>query len=166
MRAQFSICITQKSADRLAIHELIASYAHCPDRRNAKGQTAFFTPDPHFVAYMDATNPKPSMELTFARSARAVFEGRGNLAMLGRGDEMAKMSKLDHFRKSVRSAARSLVGGFSWASGGLVTPTDIEEHRAAVAFRPKIDAFHGTVQPSRLHVSGSLCGDFLNSRST
>jgi hypothetical protein len=37
----------QEAADRLAIRELVEAYAHCADRRNAKGQIALFTADTH-----------------------------------------------------------------------------------------------------------------------
>lgn len=49
--------------DRLAIRELIEAYAHCADRREAQQQMALFTADTHFVVYMNAKDPKPSMEL-------------------------------------------------------------------------------------------------------
>jgi hypothetical protein len=52
-----------EAADRLAIRELVEAYAHCADRRDAKGQMSLFTPDTHFVVYMDAKDPKPSQEL-------------------------------------------------------------------------------------------------------
>ena len=52
-----------EAADRLAIRELIEAYAHCADRRAAKGQMALLTPDTHFVVYMNAKDPKPSQEL-------------------------------------------------------------------------------------------------------
>jgi ketosteroid isomerase-like protein len=51
-----------EAADRLAIRELVESYAHCADRRDAKGQMSSFTPDTHFVVYMNAKDPKPSPE--------------------------------------------------------------------------------------------------------
>ncbi len=51
-------------ANRLAIRELIEAYAHCADRRDAKGQMSLFTPDTHFVVYMNAKDPKPSQELS------------------------------------------------------------------------------------------------------
>jgi hypothetical protein len=35
----------EEAADRLAIRELIDAYAHCADRRDAKGQMALFTED-------------------------------------------------------------------------------------------------------------------------
>jgi SnoaL-like domain len=59
-----------EAADRLAIRELVEAYAHCADRRDARGQMALFTADTHFVVYMDAKDPKPSMEL-HARDALA-----------------------------------------------------------------------------------------------
>ena len=43
-----------EAADRLAIRELVEAYAHCADRRDAKGQMSLFTPDTHFVVYMNA----------------------------------------------------------------------------------------------------------------
>jgi hypothetical protein len=33
----------EEGADRLAIRELVEAYAHCADRRDAKGQMALFT---------------------------------------------------------------------------------------------------------------------------
>ena len=52
-----------EAADRLAIRELVEAYAHCADRRDAKGQMALFTADTHFVVYMNAKDPKPLQEL-------------------------------------------------------------------------------------------------------
>jgi len=52
-----------EAADRLAIRELVEAYAHCADRRDAKGQMALFTQDTHFVVFMNAKDPKPSMDL-------------------------------------------------------------------------------------------------------
>jgi SnoaL-like protein len=52
-----------EAADRLAIRELVEAYAHCADRRDAKGQMSLFTGDSHFVVYMNAKDPKPSQEL-------------------------------------------------------------------------------------------------------
>ena len=63
----------EESADRLAIRELIEAYAHCADRRDAKGQMALFTPDTHFVVYMDAKDPTPSQELHSREALAPVF---------------------------------------------------------------------------------------------
>ena len=62
MSKQVSIS-PNEAADRLAIRELIEAYAHCADRRDAKGQMALFTADTHFVVYMNAKDPNPSQEL-------------------------------------------------------------------------------------------------------
>jgi hypothetical protein len=53
----------EEAADRLAIRELVEAYAHCADRRDAKGQMSLFTADTHFVVFMNAIDPKPSQEL-------------------------------------------------------------------------------------------------------
>jgi hypothetical protein len=63
----------QEAADRLAIRELIEAYAHCADRRDAKGQMALFTADTHFVVYMNAKDPKPSQELHSRDALAPVF---------------------------------------------------------------------------------------------
>jgi hypothetical protein len=63
----------EEAADRLAIRELVEAYAHCADRRDAKGQIALFTVDTHFVVYMNATDPKPSMELHSSATLAPVF---------------------------------------------------------------------------------------------
>src|ERR1700752_108310 len=61
-----------EAADRLAIRELIDAYAHCADRRDAKGQMALFTGNTHFVVYMDATASNPSQELHSREALAAV----------------------------------------------------------------------------------------------
>jgi ketosteroid isomerase-like protein len=62
-----------EAADRLAIRELIEGYAHCADRRDAKGQMALFTVDTHFVVYMNAKDAKPSQELHSREALAPVF---------------------------------------------------------------------------------------------
>ncbi len=62
-----------EAADRLAIRELVDGYAHCADRRDAEGQMALFTVNTHFVVYMNAKDPKPSMELHSREALAPVF---------------------------------------------------------------------------------------------
>jgi len=63
----------REAADRLAIRELVEAYAYCADRRDAEGQRSLFTPDTHFVVYMDAKNPKPSQDLHSREALALVF---------------------------------------------------------------------------------------------
>ena len=63
-----------EAADRLAIRELVEAYAHCADRRDAKGQMSLFTPDTHFVVYMNARDPAPSQELHSRAALAPVFD--------------------------------------------------------------------------------------------
>jgi hypothetical protein len=63
----------EEAADRLAIRELVESYAHCADRRDAKAQMSLFTPDTHFVVYMNAKDPTPSQELNSREALAPVF---------------------------------------------------------------------------------------------
>jgi SnoaL-like domain len=62
-----------EAADRLAIRELVEAYAHCADRRDAKGQMALFTQDTHFVVYMNVKDSKPSQELHSREALAPVF---------------------------------------------------------------------------------------------
>ena len=62
-----------EASDRLAIRELVEAYAHCADRRDAKGQMALFTEDTHFVVFMNAKDPKPSMDLHSRDALEPVF---------------------------------------------------------------------------------------------
>ena len=63
-----------EAADRLAIRELVDAYAHCADRRDAKGQMALFTEDTRFMVYMDARNPEPTQDLRGRESLAPVFD--------------------------------------------------------------------------------------------
>jgi hypothetical protein len=63
----------EEAVDRVAIRELVEAYAHCADRRDAKGQMALFTSDTHFVVYMNAKDPKPSQELYSREALAPVF---------------------------------------------------------------------------------------------
>jgi len=65
--------LPEEAADRLAIRELVDAYAHCADRRDAKAQMALFTEDTHFVVYMNAQDPKPSMDLHTRDALAPVF---------------------------------------------------------------------------------------------
>jgi hypothetical protein len=72
MRKHITIFPTE-AADRLAIRELIEAYAHCADRRDAKGQVSLFTADAHFAVYMNAKDPTPSQELHSRERLEPVF---------------------------------------------------------------------------------------------
>src|ERR1700757_3556382 len=63
----------EEAADRLAIRELVEAYAHCADRRDAKGQMSLFTTDTHFVVYMNAKDSKPSQQLHSREALAPVF---------------------------------------------------------------------------------------------
>ena len=62
-----------EAADRLTIRELVEAYAHCADRRDARGQMSLFTTDTHFVVYMNAKDPTPSQELHSREALAPVF---------------------------------------------------------------------------------------------
>ena len=72
MSKHLSVAPTE-AADRLAIRELVEAYAHCADSRDANGQTSLFTADTHFVVYMNAKDPTPSLELHSRDALAPVF---------------------------------------------------------------------------------------------
>jgi SnoaL-like domain len=63
----------EEAADRLAIRELVEAYAHCADRRDAKGQMSLFTADTRFVVYMNAKDSMPSQELHSREDLAPIF---------------------------------------------------------------------------------------------
>ena len=63
----------QEAADRLSIREIIEAYAHCADRRDAKGQMSLFTADTHVVVFINAKDPMPSQELHSREALAPVF---------------------------------------------------------------------------------------------
>jgi len=63
----------EEAANRLAIRELVEAYAHCADRRDAKGQMSLFTADTHFVVFMNAKDPTPTQELHSREELAPVF---------------------------------------------------------------------------------------------
>jgi ketosteroid isomerase-like protein len=69
-----------EAADRLAIRELVDAYAHCADRRDAKGQMALFTEDTRFLVFMDATAAEPTQELHGRESLAPVFDNLNSYA--------------------------------------------------------------------------------------
>jgi ketosteroid isomerase-like protein len=77
----YSSLSSEEMADRVAIRELVDAYADCADRRDAKGQMALFTPDTHFVVYMDAKSAIPSQELHGRESLAPVFENLNSYAV-------------------------------------------------------------------------------------
>jgi DNA-binding winged helix-turn-helix (wHTH) protein len=99
-----------EAADRLAIRELVEAYAHCADRRDAKGQMALFTEDTHFVVFMDAKNPKPSQELRSRDSLAPVFADLNQYAatMHFMGQSTIRLQASDHATGEVYCMAHHL----------------------------------------------------------
>ena len=64
----------EEAADRLAIRQLIDAYAHCADRRDAKGQMALFTADTVFEVFMDSRSAEPTQTLRGRDALAPIFE--------------------------------------------------------------------------------------------
>jgi SnoaL-like domain len=82
--APHSTISPEQAADRLAIRELVDAYAHCADRRDAKGQMALFAEDTRFLVFMDAAAAEPTQELHGRESLTPVFDGPSPLGRRGR----------------------------------------------------------------------------------
>jgi len=93
----------EAAADRLAIRELIEAYAHCADRRDARGQMSLFTADVHFVVYMDAKNPKPSQELQSREALAPVFADLNQYAVTMHFVGQSTIFKLNDDRPQAKS---------------------------------------------------------------
>src|SRR5260370_29406775 len=63
-----------EAADRLAIRELIDAYAHCADRRDARGQMSLFTGNTRFLAFVDATAAEPTQKLHGREALAPAFD--------------------------------------------------------------------------------------------
>jgi ketosteroid isomerase-like protein len=64
---------SEEAADRLAIRELIDAYAHCADRRDAKGQMALFAEGTVFQVFMDSHSLEPTYTLRGRAALAPVF---------------------------------------------------------------------------------------------
>jgi ketosteroid isomerase-like protein len=73
--------LPQEAADRLAIRELVDAYAHCADRRDARGQMALFTEDTRFLVFMDYFSDQPTQELHGRESLAPVFDNLNTYAV-------------------------------------------------------------------------------------
>ena len=66
----------EEAANRLAIRELVDDYARCADRRDANGQMSLFTPDTHFVVYMNAKDQVESSSFPWVVSCSSPLVSR------------------------------------------------------------------------------------------
>jgi hypothetical protein len=94
-----------EAADRLAISELVEAYAHCADRRDAKGQMPLFTKDTHFVVYMICGE--------FSDFGTAFYHSAVNDTSLGYGDLI--MSPSWRLLGPLETANGTLLSGVSTA---------------------------------------------------
>ena len=119
-----------EAADRLAIRELVEAYAHCADRRDAKGQMALFTPDTHFVVYMNAKDPTPSQELRSREALAPVFE------------DLNQYASTTHFvgQSTITSLANNRATGEAYCLAHHVT-VDGSKRRLMVASLRYLDTF-------------------------
>src|ERR1700693_2742909 len=120
----------EEAADRLAIRELVEAYAHCADRRDAKGQMALFTPDTHFVVYMNAKDPTPSQELHSREALAPVFAA------------LNKYEATTHFvgQSTIFTLTKDRVTGEAYCLAHHVT-VDGDKRRLMVASLRYLDTF-------------------------
>jgi hypothetical protein len=119
-----------EAADRLAIRELVEAYAHCADRRDAKGQMSLFTADTHFMVFMNAKDPKPSQELHSREALAPVFA------------DLNKYAATTHFvgQNTIFSLTSSRATGEAYCLAHHVT-VEGENRRLMVASLRYLDTF-------------------------
>ena len=119
-----------EAADRLSIRELVEAYAHCADRRDAKGQMALFTTDTHFVVYMNAKDPTPSMDLRSRDALAPVFA------------DLNKYDATTHFvgQSTIETLTSDRATGEAYCLAHHVTVTG-DQRRLMVASLRYLDAF-------------------------
>ena len=119
-----------EAADRLAIRELVEAYAHCADRRDAKGQMSLFIADTHFVVYMDSKDSKPSMELHSCEALAPVFA------------DLNKYHATTHFigQSTISTLTEDRATGEAYCLAHHVT-VDGEKRRLMVASLRYLDTF-------------------------
>ena len=119
-----------EAADRLAIRELVEAYAHCADRRDAKGQMSLFTSDTHFVVYMNAKDPTPSQELHSREALAPVFSA------------LNQYDATTHFvgQSTIRSLSDDRATGEAYCLAHHVT-VDAGKRRLMVAALRYLDTF-------------------------
>ena len=120
----------EEVADRLAIRELVEAYAHCADRRDAKGQMSLFTADAHFVVFMNAKDPKPSQELHSREALAPVFA------------DLNKYDATTHFlgQSTIFTLAADRATGEAYCLAHHVT-VDNEQRRLMIASLRYLDTF-------------------------
>jgi hypothetical protein len=87
----------QEAADRLAIRELVDAYAHCADRRDAKGQLALFTEDTRFLVFYDLTSSEPSQELHGRESLAPVFDDLNQYVVTMHFNGQSTIQRAEHY---------------------------------------------------------------------
>jgi hypothetical protein len=120
----------EEAADRLAIRELVEAYAHCADRRDAQGQMSLFTPDTHFVVYMNAKDPRPSQELHSREALAPIFA------------DLNKYDATTHFlgQSTLFTLSADRATGEAYCLAHHIT-VDAEKRRLMVASLRYLDAF-------------------------
>ena len=108
------------------------AYAHAADRRDAKGHVARFTANTHFVVYMNAKDPTPSMEL----DATTHFVGQSTLFTLTEdrrwGNLLPRSSRHDRRLRAAPDARFSALLGQPRAAG---LDERIQDSQHAVTFQ-------------------------------
>ncbi len=142
-----------EAADRLAIRELVEAYAHFADRRDAKGQMSLFTPDTHFVVYMNAKDPTPSQELHSRDALAPVFA------------ELNKYDATTHFvgQSTIFSLTAHRATGEAYCLAHHVT-VDGTKRRLMVASLRYLDTFV-KINSSWLFAERRLYVDWLEERA-
>ena len=151
--SKHSAISSPEAADRLAIRELVEAYTYCADRRDAAGQMALFTPDTHFVVYMDAKNPTPSQEFHSREALAPVFA------------DLNKYQATMHFvgQSTILSLAHNRATGQAYCLAHHLT-VDGDKRRLMIAALRYLDTF-AKVDGAWLFAERRLYVDWIEERT-
>src|ERR1700758_1401958 len=140
-----------EQADRLAIRHLVDAYAHCADRRDARGQKSLFTEDTHFVVYMDGQGSEPSQVLDGREALTPVF------------DDLNRYQATMHFNgQSTITVDGDRATGESYCIAHHLY-TDVDERKLMIAWLRYGDTF-AEVDGSWLFAERNLYADWTETR--
>ncbi len=143
----------EEAADRLAIRELVEAYAHCADRRDAKGQMSLFTEDTHFVVYMSAKDTVPTIDLQSRMALAPIFA------------DLNKYDATTHFvgQSTIYALAKEQATGEAYCIAHHVT-VDTGKRRLMVASLRYLDTF-AKVNGNWLFAERQLYVDWMEERT-
>jgi ketosteroid isomerase-like protein len=142
----------RETSDRIAIRELVDTYARCADGRDAEAQMSLFTEDTHFVM-RDAKNPLPTQEIHSRNALAPVFA------------DLKQYHVVMHFngQSTIHTLADESATGETYCLAHLVSVTS-EGRRLTVISVRYLDAFR-KIDDRWFFAERIACVDWVDDRA-